>query len=267
VADRGEGREVSEVIAAEHGGAGGTFPDEFPQGGSLVRARWPELEHQSAGFERERGAVGEPAEWLAQQRERRGRIGRPPRMHGQRRALVLHRRARRRGQLSEQPGQRLAHGLDARGDRRLAEHARLPALRAIVPEHDEAGHVGEAAKRDRFRGWPARDDRHGAEPAGQPGQRRRGAGGGHRGGRVGDDGGEGAVVVGREQRAGRVRRERGEAGLACCGFGAGQRHRYLVPGCGERMRWRRARCARSRLTSTGSNFSASGLSISSLSNW
>ena len=36
---------------------------------------------------------------------------------------------------------------------------------------------------------------------------------------------------------------------------------------GERMRWRRVRCARRRLTSTGSNASASGRSISSFSSW
>ncbi len=65
--------------------------------------------------------------------------------------------------LGEQPGQRLARGLDARRHGRRAEHARLPALRAVVPENDEAGHVGEAAERDRVRGGPAGDDRHGAD--------------------------------------------------------------------------------------------------------
>src|SRR6266702_77739 len=76
--DRGEGREVSEVIAAERRGTSAAFRGKPPQGGSLVHARRPELEHQPAGFERERGTGGEPAEWLAQERDRRRGIRRPP---------------------------------------------------------------------------------------------------------------------------------------------------------------------------------------------
>jgi hypothetical protein len=40
-----------------------------------------------------------------------------------------------------------------------------------------------------------------------------------------------------------------------------------VPGFGDRIRWRLARCARSRLTSVASNLRASGVSISSFSSW
>jgi hypothetical protein len=39
------------------------------------------------------------------------------------------------------------------------------------------------------------------------------------------------------------------------------------PGLADLIRWRLARCARSRFTSVGSNLSASGLSISPLSSW
>ena len=140
--DRGEGGQVSEVITAEHRGTCGAFRDKLPQGGSLVRAWWPELEYQPAGFKREPGTHREPAEGFAQQRERRGRVRRPPRVNGERRALVFHGRSLGRGQLGEQPGQRLAHGLDPCGHGGFAEHARLPALRAVVPENDEARHVG-----------------------------------------------------------------------------------------------------------------------------
>ncbi len=264
--DRGEGREVSEVIAAERRRAGAALPGEPSQGGALVHPRRTELKHQAAGFERERDAVGELAERPAQERERRRGVRRPPGVDGERGSLVLHGGSGGRAHLGEQPGQRLAHGLDAGGDGGLAEHARLPALRAVMAENDKAGDIGEPAEGNRVHGGPARDDRHGAGPAGQPGQRRGRTGRGHRLGRVVDDRGEGAVVVGGEQRVRRVGRHRGQAGLAVGGR-AGQRHRYFVPGCGERMRWRRARCARSRLTSTGSYFSASGLSISSFSNW
>ena len=232
LADRGEGREVPEVITAEQHGAGRALRGKPPQGGSLVHARRPELKHQPAGFEGERGAVGEPAERLAQQRERRRRVRRPPGVDGERRALVLHGGSLGRARLGEQPGQRLAHGLDARRHGGGAEHARLPALRAVVTEHDQAGHIGEAAKRHRVRGGPAGDDRHGADPARQPGQRGDGAGRGHRRGRVVDDGREGAVVVGGDERARRVGRHRGKAGLAVRrSLRAGSGHRYLVPGC------------------------------------
>jgi len=168
LADRGEGREVAEVVAAERRRAGATFRGEPAQRGPLVHAGRPEFEHQAAGFQRERGAVGEPAERLAQQGKRRRGVGCPPRVHGERGALVLHGGSRRRGHLGEQPGQRLPHGLDASGHRGRAEHARLPALRSVVAEDDQPRYVGEAAERDHVRGGPACDDRHGTDPVGQP---------------------------------------------------------------------------------------------------
>jgi hypothetical protein len=267
VAERGEGREVPQVIAAEQHGAGRAFGGKVPQGGSLVHAGRPQLEYQPAGFERERGAVSEPLEWLSQERQCRRRVRGPSRVDGERRPLVFHGGSLGRGHRGEQPGQRLSHGLDAWGRGRRAEHARLPSLRAVVPENDQPGHLGEATERHRVRGRPAGDNRHRADTAGQPGQCRHGTGRGHRRGRIIDDRGEGAVVIGSDERVRWIGRDRGKSGLTISGPGAGQGHRYLVPGWGDRMRWRRARCARSRLTSTGSNLSASGRSISSLSNW
>jgi hypothetical protein len=83
-----------------------------------------------------------------------------------------------------------------------------------VPEHDQAGHIAEAAEGHGIPGGPARDDRHGARPARQHGKRGDGTWCGCRGGRILDNGRQGAVVVGRDERVRRVGRHRGQAGLA-----------------------------------------------------
>jgi hypothetical protein len=266
-ADRGEGREVPEVIAAEQHGARRALRRERPQGGALVHAGGPELEHEPAWFDRECGALGEPLKRFPQQVKRRRRIRGTPRVDGNRGALILHCGSLGCGDRVEQPGECLAHSLDAGGHRGLAEHARLPALGTVVPEDDQARHLRQATERHRVRRGPPGDDRHCSDQASQPCQGGDAARRGDRRGRIIDDGGEGAVVVGSDKRMRWVGRQRGKAGPALQGPRVGQWHCYLVPGCGERMRWRRARCARSRLTSTGSNLSASALSISSLSSW
>jgi hypothetical protein len=140
--DRGEGREVAKVITTEQHRARVAFHGEFSQGGSLVHARRAELQHEPTRFDRERGAGGQPPEGFPEERQRRHRVRRPPRMDGQCRALVFHRGSLGRRHVGEQAGQCLAHSLDTRRHSRRAEHARLPALRAVVPEDDQAGHFG-----------------------------------------------------------------------------------------------------------------------------
>jgi hypothetical protein len=58
VTDRGERREVSEIVPAEEHRARGAFRGEPPQGGPLVHAGRPEFQHQPTGFDGERGPLG-----------------------------------------------------------------------------------------------------------------------------------------------------------------------------------------------------------------
>jgi hypothetical protein len=136
---------------------------------------------------------------------------------GKRGALVFHRCSLGRGDRVKQPRERFAHGLDAGGHRRLAEHARLPALGTVVTKDDQAGHLRQAAERHRVRSGPAGDDRHGSDQPGQLCQGRDGTGRGDRRRRIIDDRGKGAVVVGRDKRMRRVGRYRGKAGLTLQG--------------------------------------------------
>jgi hypothetical protein len=116
-------------------------------------------------------------------------------------ALVLDGGSLRRARLGEQPGKRLSRLLDTRRDGGRAEHACLPPLYAVVTEHDQARHIGEAAECHRVRRGPAGDDRHSADTARKPGERGGRAWRGHRRRRVGDDRRQGAVVVGGYERA------------------------------------------------------------------
>jgi hypothetical protein len=145
---------------------------------------------------------------------------------GKRGALVFHRCSLGGGDRVQQPRECLAHGLDTGGHRRLAEHARLPALRTVVPKDDQARHLRQTAQRHRVCGGPAGDDRHGSDQPGQLCQGGDGTGRGDRCGRIIDDRGKGAVVVGSDKRMRRVGRHRGKAGLALQGPRAGQWHRY-----------------------------------------
>ena len=86
------------------------------------------------------------AERFPQQGERRGRVSRPPGVHGERRALVFHAGSLGRARLGEQTRQRLPAAWTPGGTGGVAEHAVLPSLRSVVSEHDQAGHVGEAAE-------------------------------------------------------------------------------------------------------------------------
>ena len=213
-ADGGEGREITEVVTAEQHRLCRALGGERTQCGALVHTGRPELKHHPARFDGQPCPHSEAAEWLTQQRECRRRVCRAPGVHGKRGALVLDCGSLRRGRLGEQPGQRLPCHLDTGRYVGCAEDARLPSLHSIVTEHDEAWHVGEAAKCHRVRRGPAGDDRHRADTARQPGERGRRARRGHRRGRVGDDRRESAVVVGGHQRAGRAGHDRGEPGTA-----------------------------------------------------
>ena len=124
-------------------------------------------------------------------------------MDRERGALVLDGGSLGSVRLGEQPGKRVSHLLDSRRNGGRTEHACLPPLHAVVTEHDQAGHIGEAAECHRVRRGPAGDDRHRADTARQPGKRGGRARRGHRRRRVGDDRRESAVVVGgHEARAG-----------------------------------------------------------------
>ena len=95
-----------------------------------------------------------------------------------------------------------------------------------MPKNDQAWHLRQAAERHRVRGGPAGNDRHSSDQPRQLGQGGDGARRGDRCGRIIDDWGKGAVVVGSDKRMRRVGRHRGKAGLALQGPRAGQWHRY-----------------------------------------
>jgi hypothetical protein len=89
LADGGEGRQITEVVTAEQHRLGRALGGERPQCGALVHAGRPELEHHPARFDGQPRPLSEAAEWLAQQRECRRRVRRPPGVHRERGALVL----------------------------------------------------------------------------------------------------------------------------------------------------------------------------------
>jgi hypothetical protein len=222
LAERGEGPQVPEVVAGEQHRARRPFRGQGPQRGPLVHTGRAQLKHEPAGLDGQRRVGGQPLKRVPQQLERRRRVRRPPGVHGERRALVLHRRTLGGASGRQEGRQCLADDLNAGRGGRRGEHACLPALRAVVAEHDQTGHVGEAAERYHVGRGPARDDRGRADPVGQSLECRDGTGRGDGQHRVGHDRGEGAVIVGGDERARRVCDQRGEACLAFRGSGLRQ---------------------------------------------
>ena len=140
-------------------------------------------------------------------------------MHGQRVVLVLDPGAFRRAQVAQQAGQGRAGPLDGRRHVRRGYRAVLPALGAVMAEHDDAGYFAEAAQVDCLRNRPPGDHRHGANRTGQPGQHRDDAGEGPGVARIGHDRRERAVEVKPDQGVFGLVQQCGESGPAGRGHG------------------------------------------------
>ena len=146
-------------------------------------------------------------------RQRRFRVGRAAGVHGQRVPLVLDPGAVGGARRCEHAGITWRAACTAGRGVRPGQLTVLPALPAVVTEHDQAGNGVEPAVGDRLRGGPAGDDRERADRPGQPPQRGHRPGVGARRLGVGHDRRQRAVEVRGDQRLTRAAEQRVQPGL------------------------------------------------------
>jgi trehalose 6-phosphate synthase len=197
--DRGKGWQVAKIIAAVDVRTGACFTDQSDQRGPLIGVPRAQLDYPSAGLGGQAELGGQGGQRPAEQFQCGIRVGRPPRVHGQRVMLVLDPGARWRVRVAQQAGQGLAGPLDGGRHLRRGDLAVLPAFGAVVAEHHDAGHLGQAAKVDHLRYPPPGDHRQRADRTGEPGQHRDDAGENPGIARIGHDGRERAVEVESDQ--------------------------------------------------------------------
>src|SRR5690606_20735420 len=217
-----EGREVAEVVARVEDRPGADLARVLLQGDALVHAGRAQLQHHPARLHDQAVPGGQAGQRLPQGLEGGLRLGGPAGVHGHRAALLLDPGASPGAAPVQRPGQLGPHGGVPGGGFGGGDGAGdgVPALRAVVAEHDQvlqAGDAREAAVADRDPGRPARDHGDGGHLRGERGQRGHGAGMRPGPVRVGHDRRERAVEVEADQRPVRA----GEEGVEPFASGPG----------------------------------------------
>jgi len=200
-----------------------------------------QFDDHPARLERQAGVRGERRQRAAQPFQRRAGVSGAAGMHGQGVPLVLDPGSLRGYGGLQHTRQVTPDGRHARRRGGRGHLAVLPAFPAVVAEHQDAGHVGQAAEPHGLLDRAPGDDGQRADRSGQPPQRGDGVRVGVRRTRFRHDRRQRAVEIGPDQRAGRRGQQRLQAGPPVRREGT----RKLAHS-GDRIRWRRERCRRSR---------------------
>ena len=221
--NRGEGGQVTEVVADEHDRRRRLLGHERSYGVPFVTTGRSQLDHHAPGLHREAQLVGQRSQAGRHEIERGKRVGRATYMHSDRPPFVLDVGVRH-AQLGEQrrhPGPRRRDGGVVRG---CGDPATFPALQPVVAQHDEPVDVGEARVVDGDLGRSTGDHRDPAEAGREPNQRRGYVGVGARRVRVGDDRSQRAVEVEPQQRCAGAVEQRSETRATGLAGRGGQAH-------------------------------------------